>query len=74
MATILVDAGLNSLLEILENSSAHVLRNRADEAYHVRLQLVNCSRLIVVHVVLAISPQKEVQGIQIRGVRGPDVP
>ena len=71
MTAIFVNTGLDSPLEILYNANTHVLRNRANEACHIPLQLINCSWLIKVHIIFTITPQKEVQRVQVRGVRGP---
>ena len=73
MTAIFVNTGLDSPLEILYNANTHVPRNRANEACHIPLQLINCSWLIKVHIIFTITPQKEVQRVQVRGVRGPDV-
>ena len=56
-----IHTGIESNSKVFNNPMTHVFGDGRDELGHFTFQILNCLRIVSVHIVFCISPQKELK-------------
>ena len=68
MTPVLIQAYLNSTFKVVNNSCTGGWSNGTNMASNVRFELFQCCRLVMVHIVLAVTPKEVIQGTKVGGM------